>query len=314
MSGPACPFTESAHSPSAQCVIFLHGKRVGSHYPCLYAGCVRCHSRWVLVVLALVAVFLSACGGTTAPASSASRSDTGSGSGSGTVAFVANFAYADQPGTTITEVSLGKRRVERSITLGRLPSAFAATARGTKLLVADEGSDRLSILSVTAAKVVAVVRVGLEPDAIAVTPNGATALVADFGANTVTPVALTTMKALPPTYVGVDPTGVASAPGGSVAWVSGGSSIVPLSLATLHAGTALGAGGIAEAIAIGPAPGAGDGNGGGTGGTGSNGGTAAWVALQDGWVNAVDLASGAIEARVYVGGRPSAIAIPASTG
>jgi len=363
--------------------------------------------RWAVVVTASVVVLAASCG--SAPDLATTR---GRGSRTPAAAFVANFAYADQPGTTVTEVSLSSDKVLRSLQAGRLPSSFALVDAGNGLLVTDQGSDKLRLLSVSTGNVMAQTRVGLEPDAVAVTPDGHLALVADlgannvtpvelpamkalgpipvgkepdalavspggkvalvanfgsntvtpidlstmsampsipvgdepdgvaidphggfalvanFGSNTVTPIDLSTMSAMPPVFVGVNPTGVTSAPPGApdtlgaalpagarapmsrvvpqgptsgleppIAWVSGGASIVPVSFASDAVGPPMAAGGLAEAIAIEPASATG------------HRGPLAWVALQDGYLSAVDLTDGALLAKVYVGGRPSAIAI-----
>ena len=90
---------------------------------------------------------------------------------------------------------------------------------------------------------------------------------------------------------------VAPATGGQggdpVAWVTTGEDLVPVNLSSFSVGTALTVGHLAEAVAIGGDV------------------STAWVAGQDGTVTPVDLTTGARGASIYVGGRPSAIIIPA---
>jgi DNA-binding beta-propeller fold protein YncE len=142
------------------------------------------------------------------------------------------------------------------------------------------------------------VRVGQEPDAVALSPDGATAWVADFGSDTVTPITLATMQAGRPLGVGIGPTDLAvtaSGPAGApTAWVTTGTNLVPLNLATSAVGSPVSVGHLAEALAV------------------TADGTTAWVAGQDATLTPVDLATGTRGRSLYVGGRPSAVVIPAA--
>jgi YVTN family beta-propeller protein len=219
----------------------------------------------------------------------------GSGAQSGTIAYVATGAFDALPGTTITPVDLTADRALSPITVGSLPSAFAATSDGRRLLVTVQGENHLVVLDAGGGSVLGTVTTGLQPDAVAVGgPSDNTALVANLGDGTVTPVDLSTMTAGRPIPVGPGPTGLAvsrAAPKATV-WVSVGSSLIPITLSTLTAGPAIAVGHVAQGVALGP------------------GGTTAWVAGVDGTVTPVDLGTGRARRAIHVGGKPSAILIP----
>jgi hyaluronoglucosaminidase len=301
----------------------------------------------------------------------------------GDEAWVCNFGYDSDPGSTVTPVNLTGLVSNTPITTGSLPDAIAASPDGRLILVADEGQDLLTIIDATDGDVLARVATGVEPDAVAVSPDGRlalvadsddgtvtqvnldsmsagphirvgpqpdaiaiggqdgeTALVANLGDGTVTPIDLATMRAGRPipvgdepdaialspngmgafvadlgsneiTYVnlvtlragpridvGVAPTGIATEEStgvaGPLAWVTGGTSLVRVSFDQKRVvGRALSVGHLAEAVAIGP------------------GSSTAWVADEDPYVTEVNLVTGRDIASVSVGGRPSAIVVPA---
>jgi YVTN family beta-propeller protein len=210
-------------------------------------------------------------------------------------AYVCNYAYDSQPGTTITPVDLNGPRPEHRLTIGSLPSAVASSPDGRQVLVTAQGQNTLVILDTSSNAVTGRVSTGLEPDAVAITPDGKTAVVANFGDGTVTPVDLSTALAGRPVPVGPGPTGVAISPvsptEGTVAWVAVGTSLVPLSLAHMTTGAPLALPQIAEAIAL------------------SNAGRTAWVAGQDGTITPVNLSTGRAGPGTHLEGRPSAIAV-----
>ncbi len=182
-------------------------------------------------------------------------------------AWVANYAYQSQPGSTITPVDLRTGKAGTPVSTASepasasTPAALAVAAGGRELLVANEGSDRLSVISTTSDTTIASVRVGLEPDAVAVAAGGPNhagiALVANFGDDTVTPVYLGTMRAGPPIAAGSEPDAVAVAgPAGSgastLALVAnfGSDTVTPIDLTTMTAGTAIAVGSEPDAIAV----------------------------------------------------------------
>jgi hypothetical protein len=79
---------------------------------------------------------------------------------------------------------------------------------------------------------------------------------------------------------------------GTTAVISGGASIVRLTVAGLVVGSPIPVRGAAEAVAL------------------SRDGRTAWVALQAGSLVPVTLASGAVGRVIHLGGHPSAVVIP----
>jgi hypothetical protein len=133
---------------------------------------------------------------------------------------------------------------------------------------------------------------------MALSPDGDGAFVADLGSNAITYVNLATLRAGPRIAVGVAPTGIATEDStggvGPLAWVTGGTSLVSVSFDQKRVvGRALAVGQLVEAVAIGP------------------GSSTAWVADEDPYVTEVNLVTGSDMASVPVGGRPSAIVVPA---
>src|ERR1700722_8876251 len=148
-----------------------------------------------------VAIILTGCGNTTAPrASRLTRSAAGDSR-----AYVANFGYEDQPGTTVTTLDLASRGPDRSFRTGSLPSALAATPNGRLLLVTDQGDDNLAVVATATDHLETRITTGVEPDAVAVSPDGSLALVANLDDNTVTPINLATLTAGPAIAVGSRP-------------------------------------------------------------------------------------------------------------
>ena len=227
----------------------------------------------------------------------------------GSIAVVADSDDGD-----VTPVDLRTMRADPPVHVGDQPDAVAIGGPGGHTaLVANLGDGTvtpLNLLTMTAGRPI---RVGLEPDAIAVSPNGDGALVADLGSDAVTFVNLVTLRASKSVDIGIPPTGIATDPvsavsagevsagavsagagvSGPIAWVSGGTSLVPVSFSVRPVvGHEIPVGHLAEAVAI------------------EHGGTTAWVADGDPYLTAVDLLTGRDLESVRVGGRPSAIAIP----
>ncbi|HEY5245746.1 MAG TPA: hypothetical protein VIJ60_08770, partial [Acidimicrobiales bacterium] len=227
--------------------------------------------------------------------------------------LVANFGDG-----TVTPVDLATERAGTAIPVGHQPDAIgvwatggtAGTPVGGVALVANFADGTVTPIDLATMQAGPAVSAGSEPDAVGIVPAGtgpATALVADFGSDTVIPVDLATMADGPPVGVGGNPTGMAVAADGT-AWVVGGNTLTPLSSPpgstsadavgpatpppAFTAGSPLALPHLGEAVAL-------------------QGTTTAWVALQDGTLAPVDLASGHVGTAVHVGGRPSAVAIPA---
>ncbi|MFC0081912.1 YncE family protein [Aciditerrimonas ferrireducens] len=197
---------------------------------------------------------------------------------------------ADSGSGQLQGVDLQTGRVLWSVAVGAVPDALAVA--GSSVLVADLASGRVVAVSLVSHRVTASADGGPEPDALAVA--GSSVLVADLGADQVLALDLPGLSQGPRVAVPFDPTGLALGPGPAgtpVAWAVGGAALVPLRLPGLLPGPAIPLGHVAEALALGP------------------GGRTAWVAEEDGFVAAVNLATGRVLGRTYVGGRPSALAL-----
>jgi hyaluronoglucosaminidase len=179
----------------------------------------------------------------------------------GSRAYICNFGYDDQPGTSFTTLDLGSGPDGSGTTLGppvstgSLPSAAAATPNGRLLLVTDQGNDQLAVVDTATDAVISHIVVGVEPDAVAVSPDGKTALVANVDDDTVTPIDLTTLRAGRPIAVGSRPDAVAiGGPDGTTALVADleGNTVTPVDLSTMTAGSPIPVGQEPEAVAISP--------------------------------------------------------------
>jgi hyaluronoglucosaminidase len=216
----------------------------------------------------------------------------------GAQAYVCNFGYDDQPGTTITALDLTSRRVEASVTTGSLPSAAAATPDGHLLLVTDQGDDNLAVLDGATDRLLAHIPTGEEPDAVAVSPDGKTALVANVDDDTVTPVNLTTLRAGHPIEVGSRPDAVAiGGPDGTTALVADleGNTVTPINLGTMTAGAPIPVGDEPDAIIFNP-----------------DGTTALVADFGSGTVTPINLVTMHPDPSVSVGPGPTALAVPAT--
>jgi hyaluronoglucosaminidase len=186
--------------------------------------------------------------------------------------------------------------------VGHQPDAVVIGGpKGSTALVANLGDGTVTPVNLGTMTAGRPIRVGAEPDSIALSPDGDSALVADLGSNSVTYVNLVTLRAGPTIDVGIPPTGIAeeasAQSAGAVAWVTGGTSLVEISFDQRRViGRAVPVGHLAEAIAI------------------ARGSSTAWVADGDPHVTEVNLMTRRAIESVRVGGRPTAIVIPAPIG
>ncbi len=249
---------------------------------------IRRSPRTGLGVLVLLAIAISACGGSAAGAGEPSAIPPGA------QAYVCNFAYEAHPGMTITPIDLSGPRPEHRVTVGSLPSAVAATPGGAELAVTTQGDDGLVLLDTASNTVMGRVTTGLEPDAVAITPDGKTAVVANFGDGTVSLVDLTTLRIDTTVAVGSQPDAVAITPDGTTAVVAnfGDGTVSLVDLTTLHIDTTVAVGSQPDAVAITP-----------------DGTTAVVANFGDGTVSLVDLATMTAAAPVTVGPGPSAVVV-----
>lgn len=220
---------------------------------------------------------------------------------------------ADLGDNSVTPVDLGTWKAGKPIPVGTEPVAIAV-AVGTAF-VADFGSNQVTPIDLATLQAGAPIAVGQGPETLAVAGAAASAggaasgaiggaaapgstelLVGNFGDETVTPIDAVTRQAGPPVPLPLNPTDIVVTSSGATAYITGGASVVPLTVDHLAVGLPITLKGVAQALALAP------------------GDRTAWVALQTGSLVPVSLTSRAVGHAIHLGGHPSAIAIAASAG
>jgi predicted alpha-1,2-mannosidase len=143
--------------------------------------------------------------------------------------YIANFF-----GDSITPIDPQTKFTGVDIPVGLNPRDLALSPDGTRVFVADNGSNDVSVVDTSLQKTIATVKVGNAPWGIRVTPDGKTVWVANSGDNTVQPIDTTTLLAGAPIAVGAQPGGIAIAPNGKTLYVADQSAnaITPVDLAS----------------------------------------------------------------------------------
>ncbi len=141
--------------------------------------------------------------------------------------YIANFF-----GDSITPFDPHTHTIGADIAVGLNPRDLALSPDGTRVYVADNGSNDVSVVDTAQQKTIATVKVGNGPWGIRVTPDGKTVWVANNGDNTVQPIDTATLVAGPPIAVGAQPGGVAISADGSRLYVAdqAANSITPVDL------------------------------------------------------------------------------------
>jgi len=214
-------------------------------------------TRRCLVVAALAALALAVTACSSSPSTTSARG--------GELAWVANYSYDSQPGSTVTPVDTVGGTAESPVTTGSEPSALATD--GDRLLVTNKGANTLSVVDPASGQVTSTFKVGLEPDGVAVAPGGTDAkglaVVANFGASTVSLVDLGTGRTTATIVVGSEPVAVAVDTGAPdtfdvgtaanpLALVAcfGSGTVVPINLRTEEAMAAVTVGNEPDAVAV----------------------------------------------------------------
>lgn len=122
---------------------------------------------------------------------------------------------------TVSVIDTETDTVTATVKVGEEPSGIAVNPSGTKVYVANYGSDSISIIDTATNKVIGTVEVGSYPYGIAVTPDGKKLYVANQGSNNVSIIDTATNKV----------TGSINVGNGPVAFGQfiGGKSVVPVS-------------------------------------------------------------------------------------
>ncbi len=202
------------------------------------------------------------------------------------LAFVANYNAG-----TVSVIDTISDKVTDTLTVGANPRALAITPDGSKVYVANNGSNSVSVIN-TADNSVESIAVDNFPYAIAITPDGTKAYVVNSKEVQVIDVAsdTVTMSLL----VGNNPTAIVITPDGSKAYVanSTGDSVSVISTVTDTVSSTISVGNFPCAIAITPD------------------GTKAFVVNNNnGTVSVITTENDKVSTRIFVGNNPCAIAI-----
>jgi len=167
----------------------------------------------------------------------------------GRTLYVANSASG-----TVTPVSTVTGRAGPPIRVGRYPRAIAVSPDGSVAYVLDWGSAQVTPISTATDRPARPIPVGGYPFAIGFTPDGSTAYVADYGSDTVTPITVATGEPGPPIRVGQAPDALAVNPAGTMLYVVNGDSetVTPVTVATGRPGRPIGVGYAPADVAFAP--------------------------------------------------------------
>jgi YVTN family beta-propeller protein len=205
------------------------------------------------------------------------------------MALVANL-----DSNSVTPVDLGTWKAGKPIPVGTEPVAVAIDASnghdGTAF-VADFGSNQVTPINLATLTPGTAIAVGPSPETVAVARPSDQLLVGNFGNDSLTVITASTLAPVSTIALPLNPTDVVVNAAKTTAYISGGASIVPLTLAGLALGTPIRLPDVAQAVAFDPR------------------GTTAWVALQAGSLVPVTLATGVVGRAIHLGGHPSALVI-----
>ncbi|NVN92510.1 MAG: hypothetical protein HXX11_18200 [Desulfuromonadales bacterium] len=139
-------------------------------------------------------------------------------------AHAAPFAYVTNPldaGKVVVVDTATNMTVGSPISVGAQPIGIAMNPSGTRLYVANNTSNTVSVIDTETSAVIATIPVGLVPWGIAVNPTGTGYVyVANIGGNSVSVIDQATNSVVKTIGVGHDPVGVAVNPVGSRAYVT----------------------------------------------------------------------------------------------
>ena len=126
----------------------------------------------------------------------------------------------DRNADGIGEVDADSYKLKRIIHAGADPEQLAVSADGTRLYVANEDTETLSVVDVASGTVVAAVKVGEEPEGVTIRPDGKVVYVTSEGDGAVFAIDTQTNKLLKRIPVGPRPRSIGFLPDGSRGYVS----------------------------------------------------------------------------------------------
>ncbi len=136
----------------------------------------------------------------------------------GTTVWVVEDGLNSQPGYVIP-INVASRKPGSPIKLGIAPGAYALTANGQMLVIADGGDGTVSIVDLVKRVVVATVPVGVAPTGLDIDKAGTTAWVASATEHKLVPINLATNHAGSPISLDNAPGDLALPAAAGVAWV-----------------------------------------------------------------------------------------------
>ncbi len=126
----------------------------------------------------------------------------------------------DRNADGIGEVDADTYKLKRIIHAGADPEQLAVSADGTRLYVANEDTETLSVVDVASGKIVAAVKVGEEPEGVTIRPDGKVVYVTSEGDGAVFAIDTETNKLIKRIPVGPRPRSIGFLPDGSRGYVS----------------------------------------------------------------------------------------------
>lgn len=101
------------------------------------------------------------------------------------LAYVPNTGTFEDRGNTVSVIDTATDTVIATITVGDAPNGVAITANGTRVYVANLGSDTVSVIDTAINTVIDTVPVGNGPISVAIIPNGTSAYITNVIDNTI---------------------------------------------------------------------------------------------------------------------------------
>lgn len=127
---------------------------------------------------------------------------------------------ADRAADGIGEIDADTYKLKRIIHAGADPEQLAVSADGTRLYVANEDTETLSVVDVASGSVIASVKVGEEPEGVTIRPDGKVVYVTSEGDGAVFAIDTQTNKLIKRIPVGPRPRSIGFLPDGSRGYVS----------------------------------------------------------------------------------------------
>lgn len=127
---------------------------------------------------------------------------------------------ADRSADGIGVVSLGERKLLRTLPSGQDPECFDLSRDGKAIFISNEETAELSELDLAGGKIKRKVQVGGEPEGVTLRPDGKVVYVTSEAENLVAAVDVASLAVITRVTTGLRPRAIAFSPGGELAFVS----------------------------------------------------------------------------------------------